>query len=89
MTLTCASCGKTVPAEGQVCPWCLADKSADRQRQKLAKEIGALQWVTATLGASVGACVFFSVTAAFGGALLGWAIIGLIAEMRFGNRWRS
>ena len=31
--MRCPGCGKTVPFGGEVCPYCLRDKSADQQFQ--------------------------------------------------------
>lgn len=28
--MKCSNCGKKIPYTGQVCPWCHADKSADK-----------------------------------------------------------
>jgi hypothetical protein len=31
-TVTCSNCGKRVPYEGNVCPYCHADKAADKDK---------------------------------------------------------
>ncbi len=31
-SMPCSNCGKSIPVEGAVCPFCQADKSADRAK---------------------------------------------------------
>lgn len=57
--MLCTNCGKDIPMAGNVCPWCLQDKSADKS------------WTTASYVA-VGAAVAGYFLAGVGGAIAGF-----------------
>lgn len=70
MKVKCANCGKNVPFEGDVCPWCKADKSA----QKIIKVFGLAGALL--VGLAVGA-MSSGFLPAFIGGIVG-AVVGTV-----------
>jgi glutaredoxin len=68
--MQCSNCGKQIPFEGKVCPYCHADKSTDQREFGL----NALFWWCIFLG-----CLFgFGVNSSFIGLFIG-GLVGAIA----------
>lgn len=78
--MRCSNCGKNMPAQGNVCPWCEIDKKPDQIRANCLK-IGT--FVGSALGLFIGARsgnYFFGIVI---GMVLGFFQGGLIGDYFF------
>jgi hypothetical protein len=71
--MRCSNCGKDVPFNGNVCPWCNNDKTADKQTQILGFFFGLV-------GGALGWLIH-----GFGVALIG-IVIGVLVGMYVASR---
>ena len=71
--MRCSNCGKNIPFNGNVCPYCHADKSGDQRKQILGMFFGMV-------GAGLGWAIH-GIGAALIGLVIG-VIVGLIAASK-------
>ena len=43
--MLCSNCGMEIPFEGNVCPWCRADKSRDQESERQGFRVGCVGMV--------------------------------------------
>jgi hypothetical protein len=68
--MQCANCGKDIPFNGNVCPWCHTGKSRDKQRT-------AITYCVAVIGMGIGYLVN-GTCGVVAGAFIG-GIVGAVA----------
>lgn len=83
--MRCSNCGKNIPAQGNVCPWCQIDKTPDRMIQGMAR-------MCAIAGASVGFAIAAYMNEAWVVMILFGAgagyIIGLVIGQKQAQEYR-
>lgn len=91
--LTCSNCGKTMPIEGAVCPYCHADKSEDVARHSQKEQAIGLGAVVGGVAGLIVGCALragdIAWCVAMSGALLGGLVGGVVkgaAKSKRGER---
>lgn len=92
LSMFCSNCGKEIPYHGKVCPWCHADKQADKERYSNGTIAGigtgvAILAIAIILGAVTGTrhesnlapAAFFGFVAAL---VVGWLVARIVAALR-------
>ena len=54
LTINCSDCGKIIPFNGKVCPYCHADKTEDKESNVRGMALLVFLFLAATVGAIVG-----------------------------------
>lgn len=55
--MDCSNCGKDIPYDGRVCPWCHAEKSADKDSYSLSMFFGIVGFIVGRVTHDVGSGV--------------------------------